>query len=85
MWQDAAFQLAEVYGIPLEGEDKFLRSHDPLKRIATPEEVADLVVFLAMTPGGGAITGQGLCMATTTCLESQVERGLQTLAPENLR
>jgi NAD(P)-dependent dehydrogenase (short-subunit alcohol dehydrogenase family) len=66
MLQDAASQLAEVYGIPPEGVDEFLRSNDPLKRIATPEEVAEMVVFLAMTPGGGAITGQGLCMATTT-------------------
>jgi NAD(P)-dependent dehydrogenase (short-subunit alcohol dehydrogenase family) len=64
--QDAASQLAEVYGIPPEGVEEFLRSNDPLKRIATPEEVAEMVVFLAMTPGGGAITGQGLCMATTT-------------------
>jgi NAD(P)-dependent dehydrogenase (short-subunit alcohol dehydrogenase family) len=64
--QDAASQLAEVYGIPREGVEEFLRSSDPLKRIATPEEVADMVVFLAVTPGGGAISGQGLCMATTT-------------------
>jgi NAD(P)-dependent dehydrogenase (short-subunit alcohol dehydrogenase family) len=65
MAQDAAPQLAEIYGIRPDGMDEFLRSLDPLKRIATPEEVADVVVFLAMTPGGGAMTGQGLCMATT--------------------
>jgi NAD(P)-dependent dehydrogenase (short-subunit alcohol dehydrogenase family) len=65
MAQDVAPQFAEMYGIPPEGMDEFLRSIDPLKRIATPEEVADVVVFLAMTPGGGAMTGQGLCMATT--------------------
>jgi NAD(P)-dependent dehydrogenase (short-subunit alcohol dehydrogenase family) len=66
MAQDAAPQLAEIYGIPPEGMDEFLKSLDPLKRIATPEEVADVVVFLAMTTGGGVMTGQGLCMATTT-------------------
>jgi 3-oxoacyl-[acyl-carrier protein] reductase len=64
--QDAASQLAEVYGILPEGGDEFVKSSDPLKRFATPEEVADMVVFLAITPGGGAITGQGLCMVTTT-------------------
>jgi NAD(P)-dependent dehydrogenase (short-subunit alcohol dehydrogenase family) len=66
MLQDAASQLAEVYGISIEGVDEFLKSKDPLQRIATPEEVADMVVFVAKTPGGGAITGQGRCMATTT-------------------
>jgi len=29
-------QLAEIYGIPPEGMHEFLRSLDPLKRIATP-------------------------------------------------
>ena len=65
MAQEVAPQFAEMYGIPPEEMDEFLRSIDPLKRIATPEEVADLVVFLAMTPGGGSMTGQGLCMATS--------------------
>jgi 3-hydroxybutyrate dehydrogenase len=65
LMQDAAAQIAEAYGVPPDGIEEFLKSNDPLKRIAVPEEVADVVIFLAMTPGGGATTGQGLCMATS--------------------
>jgi hypothetical protein len=46
--------------------DDFLKGFDPMKRISTPEEVADFVVFLAATAGGGAATGQGFNLATTT-------------------
>lgn len=65
MADDLAPQLAEIYGVSEDDTDEFLRSCDPLNRISTPEEVAQVVVFLAMTDGGGAMTGQGVTMATT--------------------
>lgn len=65
MADDLAPKLAEIYGVDKDNTDEFLRSCDPLNRISTPEEVAQLVVFLATTDGGGAMTGQGVTMATT--------------------
>lgn len=65
MADDLAPKLAKLHNISEEDTDEFLRSCDPLNRISTPEEVAQVVVFLATTEGGGAMTGQGVTMATT--------------------
>lgn len=64
MAQDVATQFAGFYGVKPKDSLEFLKGFDPLKRISTPEEVADLVVYLATTAGGGATTGQGFNMAT---------------------
>lgn len=61
---DMAPEFAKLYNIAPEKIEDFLKSSDPLYRISTPDEVADLVVFLAMTAGGGATTGQGMNIAT---------------------
>lgn len=66
MVEDLIPEIATVYGVKREGVTDMLKEYDPLKRISVPEEVADLVVYLSMTAGGGATTGQGLNMATTT-------------------
>lgn len=65
MADDLAPRLAELNGIREDKVEEFLRSCDPLNRVSTPEEVAQVVVFLAMTEGGGAMTGQGITMATS--------------------
>ena len=64
MAQDVSTQFAGFYGVKPKDSLDFLKGFDPLKRISTPEEVADLVVYLATTAGGGATTGQGSNMAT---------------------
>lgn len=66
MAQDLAPEFAKYYDVKQENIDEFLKGFDPLKRISTPEEIADMVVFLGLTPGGGAVTGQGYNMATAT-------------------
>lgn len=61
---DMAPEFAKLYDIAPEKIEDFLKSADPLNRISTPDEVADLVVFLALTAGGGATTGQGINIAS---------------------
>lgn len=66
MAQDMAPEFAKYYDIKQENVEEFLKGFDPLKRISTPEEIADMVVFLGTTAGGGAVTGQGWNIATST-------------------
>lgn len=65
MAHDLAPRLAEIYNVDDSNLDEFLKSCDPLHRLAKPEEIAEVVIFLATTAGGGAMTGQGVTMATT--------------------
>jgi ketoreductase len=61
---DMAPQFAELCGVAPDKADDFLKSFDPLYRISTPDEIAEMVVFLAMTNGGKAATGQAFNIAS---------------------
>lgn len=65
MAQDIAPDVGRLYGVTdVAGLKDWIKEFDPLKRIAQPEEVADVVTFLATNPGAGALTGQGIMMAS---------------------
>lgn len=56
-------ELGKLYGIEPDGLEEWSKDFDPQKRIAVPEDVADIVAFLA-SDDARAMTGQALNMAT---------------------
>lgn len=55
--------LGKFYGVGPDGLEEWSKDFDPQKRIALPEDVADIVAFLA-SDAARAMTGQALNMAT---------------------
>jgi 3-oxoacyl-[acyl-carrier protein] reductase len=51
-WQELRRMTAEERGVPLEEADRHLVREVPLGRVVEPEDVADLVVFLASARAG---------------------------------
>jgi NAD(P)-dependent dehydrogenase (short-subunit alcohol dehydrogenase family) len=67
MAEDLIAPMGKVYGVTDPNAlNEWVKGFDPLHRISQPEEIADMVQFLSMSPGGGAITGQGFNMATAS-------------------
>jgi NAD(P)-dependent dehydrogenase (short-subunit alcohol dehydrogenase family) len=56
-------RLGEIYGVAPDELDAWSKEFDPQKRIAEPEDVADVVAFLA-SDASGSMTGQALNLAT---------------------
>lgn len=59
MWESMRSRQAEKLGIPVEKVDEYYASQIPLKRVATTEDVSNIVYFLASSTSD-YITGQAI-------------------------
>jgi len=63
MLEEMEAKFGEIYGIPSGDVEEWLKGWDPQKRISEPEDVADVVAFLA-SDAARAMTGQSVNVAT---------------------
>lgn len=56
-------ELGELYGIRPDGLQQWMKGFDPQERISEPDDVADVVAFLA-SDDARAMTSQAINLAT---------------------